>query len=117
MGTVVGVGIVVDGAPVTKASSGSGSGSRYEFDAEERRGGGGSGLLVLAGVQRCLRPDSSLIEYQYFPDADQISARGCPSAVYVIHESASWLNRLRAGRARVCSSVRSMLTAGVRVLG
>ena len=42
---------------------------------------------------------------------------GCPSAVYVIHESASWLNRLRAGRARVCSSVRSMLTAGVRVLG
>ena len=114
---VVGVGIVVDGAPVTKMSSGSGSGSRYEFDTEERRGGGGSGLLVLAGVQRCLRPDSSLIEYQYLPDADQISARGCPSVVYVIHESASWLNRLRAGRARFCASVRSMLTAGVRVLG
>ena len=92
VGTVVGVGIVVDGAPVTKTSSGSGSRSRYEFDAEERRGSGGSGLLLLAGVQRCLRPDSASTEYQYLPVSDQVSARGCPLAVYVIHKSASRLN-------------------------
>ena len=116
VGMVVGVGIVVDGVPVTKASSGSGLGSRYEFDTEERRGSRGSGLLVLAGVQRCLRPDSSLIEYQYLPVTDQVRARGCPSAVYVIYESASWLNRLHSGRAKFCSSVRSMLMAAVRVL-